>query len=55
MSMKEVAGLCKVLFVSKIIPENVIPRFASTGIWPFNRNAIPVSKFAPSIVTDRPG
>jgi hypothetical protein len=54
-SIKEVAGLCKGPFLSKLTAENIIPGFQSTGIWPFNRTAIPTSKFAPSIVTDRPG
>ncbi len=53
-SIKEVASLCKGPFISKITAENIIPGFKSTGIWPFDRNAIPKSKFAPSIVTDRP-
>lgn len=51
---KEVAGLRKGPFLSKVTAENIIPGFQSTGIWPFNRTAILTSKFAPSIVTDRP-
>lgn len=53
--IKDIAGLTQVPFVTKIVAENIIAGFKKSGIWPFNRNAIPSSQFTPSRVTDRPG
>ncbi|KZS03448.1 Uncharacterized protein APZ42_033824 [Daphnia magna] len=52
--IKDIAGLTQVPFVTKIVAENIIAGFKKSGIWPFNRNAIPSSQFTPSRVTDRP-
>ena len=54
-SIKDVAGLCKIPYMEKMGGANILSGFEKTGIVPFNRNAIPDSKFAPSMVTDRPG
>lgn len=37
-----------------ITPKNITAGFASTGIWPFNKNIFTEDDFAPSSVTDRP-
>ena len=34
---------------------NIKKGFKATGLYPFDRNAIPDSMFAPSTVTDLPG
>ncbi len=54
-SIKEVASLCKIPYLQKINAENIISGFRKTGIYLFNRDVIPESKYAPSDVTDRPG
>lgn len=33
--------------------ENIVSGFRATGIWPFNKNAIPVHAYAPSLATQR--
>ncbi|KZS02388.1 Uncharacterized protein APZ42_000591, partial [Daphnia magna] len=53
--IKNVAGLSKVPFLTKIVPENILSGFAKADILPFNRSIIPASEFSPSLVTDRPG
>ncbi|EFX72843.1 hypothetical protein DAPPUDRAFT_253945 [Daphnia pulex] len=52
--LKDIAGLSQVPFVLKIVTENTTAGFKKSGIWPFNRNAIPSSQFTPSLVTNRP-
>ena len=39
--------------MSAMTPRNIVSGFASTGIYPFNRNLFTDAKFAPSAVTDR--
>jgi hypothetical protein len=53
--IKDIASLSQVPFVTKIVAENINAGFKKSGIWSFNRNAIPSSQFTPSLVTDRPG
>ncbi|EFX77390.1 hypothetical protein DAPPUDRAFT_247759 [Daphnia pulex] len=52
--IKDIASLTQVPFVTKIVAENITAGFKKSGIWSFNRNAIPSSQFTPSLVTDRP-
>ena len=53
-SIKEVASLCKIPYLQKMTPTNIIAGFEKTGICPFNRDIIPSSRYAPASVTDRP-
>ena len=54
-SIKEVAALCRVPYLQKMTPANIVAGFADTGIHPFNRDIIAESRYAPASVTDRPG
>ncbi|KAI9557284.1 hypothetical protein GHT06_017109 [Daphnia sinensis] len=40
--------------MEKIVPANIAPGFLQTGIYPFNRNSIPETRYAPASVTDQP-
>ncbi|XP_045036776.1 uncharacterized protein LOC116930182 [Daphnia magna] len=53
-SIKEVAHLCRVPYMEKVIPGNITPGFQKTGIYPFNRDVIPDTRYAPASVTDQP-
>ena len=54
-SIKEIAKLSASAFSSAFTRQNIISGFSATGIFPFNRTAIPDARYAPSFVTDRPG
>ena len=54
-SIKEVASLCRVPYLEKVTPANIISGFAKTGIYPLHRDIIPEARYAPASVTDRPG
>ena len=41
-------------FVHAFNQKNILSAFRSTGIYPFDRNAIPEDRFLPSYTTDRP-
>ena len=41
--------------MEKVVPANIEQGFRQTGIYPFNRNIIPETRYAPASVTDHPG
>ncbi|XP_058885643.1 uncharacterized protein LOC117972802 [Acipenser ruthenus] len=51
---EERAGLVNGALMSAMTPSNILSGFRSTGIFPFNRNIFPDTKFEPSVVTERP-
>ena len=54
-SMKEIAELSKSPYENSFTTKKIIKGFKKTGIYPFNRFAIPDIRYAPSSVTERPG
>lgn len=51
----EIPLLSKPALQRAFTEKNIKKGFKATGLFPFNRNAIPDSMYAPSIVTDLPG
>ena len=54
-SIYEVPLLSKQAILRAFTVNNIKKGFEATGLYPFNRNAIPESMVAPSSVTDLPG
>ena len=54
-SIKEIAALSRRPYEYTFTPDKIIKGFQTTGIYPFNRFAVPEVCYAPSLVTDRPG
>ncbi len=54
-SIKEIAELSKSPYENSFTTKKIIKGFKKTGIYPFNRFAIPDIRYAPSSVTERPG
>lgn len=54
-SIKEIAALSRRPYHHTFTPDKIIKGFVTTGICPFSRFAIPDARYAPSMVTNRPG
>ena len=54
-SIKEIAALSRRPYEYTFTPDKIIKGFQTTGIYPFNKFAVPEVRYAPSLVTDRPG
>ena len=54
MSIHIIPSVVNYGFINAFNQKNILSGFRSTGIYPFDRNAIPDDRYAPSFTTDRP-